>query len=161
MNVCMCVRVSVAHVWMYELEYNWLCVCTNICTYVRVQALSYKRNLISHLISYNITHYIALYYIEWNNITQYHIISNHITHTHTLTRAQTQTLINTERPFTPGSEGISGISQKGEVTEYNPVARGALYALSACVEGQELVERESHSVQKVAIIDLDIHHGKN
>ena len=54
-----------------------------------------------------------------------------------------------------------GISQKGEVTEYNPVARGAMYALSACVEGQELVERESHSIQKVAIIDLDIHHGKN
>ena len=83
------------------------------------------------------------------------------THTLTLTRAQTHTLTNTERPYTPGPDGILGISQKGEVTEYNPVARGALYALSACVEGQALVERESHSVQKVAIIDLDIHHGKN
>ena len=80
---------------------------------------------------------------------------------HTFIHTQTQTLTNTERPFTPGPDGILGISQKGEVTEFNPVARGAMYALSACVEGQVLVERESYSVQKVAIIDLDIHHGKN
>ena len=158
--------IDYVYVRIYVRTYEYKHCHRSIISYTHMHTFIHTHaHIHTHTCTHSHTHMHTFIHIHiqtnTDTPTHTHIYTNTPTHTLTLTRAQTQTLTNTERPSTPGSEGILGISHKGGVTEYNPVARGALYALSACVEGKELVDQESHSVQKVAIIDLDIHHGKN
>ena len=80
---------------------------------------------------------------------------------------------------TPGPEGLLEPSHKAEMNKLNSVAQGALYALSdeghkrreregervqegdgGEGRGRSDIKRETHNIRKVAIIDLEIHHGK-
>ena len=71
---------------------------------------------------------------------------------------------------TPGPKGSLEPSHRADFNKLNSVTQGALYALSdeghkrreREGEGREGIDvkRESHNIRKVAIIDLEIHHGK-
>ena len=82
------------------------------------------------------------------------------THTHTSTHTPlllshthshcNSSLLHTHTLSHPGYEGFSDPAQSSGFCVFNSVAAGALHAL----------DEEGHGVQRVAIIDLDIHHGK-